>query len=373
VHKILLPLRMLILLDCRPLQNAGPESEKSRLIFAVVNALSGDPGVQWLLVAGSDHPVPEVPGATVITQRAWPYSLGWRVWYDAQLPRLAKKYRPDWVMTTGGVAIDTRIPQCIWMPERANPKEGQGYVPQYAERSTESLKQARAVFCYSDRDREWLAARAGQPAGKLVVVHPAPEPAIGPLSLTGRSAAKANFAKGRVYFLADAAAAGEEGVILLLKAFSLFKKRQQSNLQLVITGIAAAGLQTKLETYKYRDDVRWFPLSAGEDQRLKAGAYASLLLWPGQSLGAPVLEAWKAGVPVIVKTGGPFQEWGGDAVLAADGADPASLASQLMSIYKDEGLRGRLVDKGLTRVAAFTLERTVGAVRAAIGRMNDGQ
>jgi len=359
---------MRILLDCRPLQIAGPDSEKSRLIYAVVTAFSGDPGVQWLLVAGSDQVVPAIPGATVVTQRAWPYSLGWRMWYDAQVPRLVKKYRPDLVMTTGGVAIETRIPQCVWMPERADSRKGQGYVPPYAERLIESLERAKAIFCYSERDRDWLAGQAPSAVGKTVVLHSWPDLSVDALSLPERERVKTQFAGGKEYFFADAAAAGEEGIIHLLKAFSLFKKRQLSNLQLIVMGVAAEGLQKKLETYKYREEVHWCSPLAAEEGRLKAGAYASLLLYGGgSSLGAPLLDAWKSGVPVIVTTGGPFQELGGDAVLAADGADPAALATQLMSVYKDEALRGRLVGQGLTRVAGYTPERTVNAVRAAIG------
>ena len=62
VHKILLPLHMLILLDCRPLSLSGPDSEKSRLLFSVVTALAQDPRLQWLLVAGPADAFPGPPG-----------------------------------------------------------------------------------------------------------------------------------------------------------------------------------------------------------------------------------------------------------------------------------------------------------------------
>ena len=115
---------MLILLDCRPLSLSGPDSEKSRLLFSVVTALAQDPRLQWLLVAGPADAFPGPPGTRLIRQRVLPGKLGWRLWYDVQLPRLAKKHKAGLVMTTGGVAAKTGLPQCLWMPEHANLQEG---------------------------------------------------------------------------------------------------------------------------------------------------------------------------------------------------------------------------------------------------------
>ncbi|HEY4110434.1 glycosyltransferase [Puia sp.] len=359
---------MLILLDCRPLQNAGPDSEKSRLIFSILPALTRDPQLQWLLVADRSRPIPELPGTTLITQRTLPGKLGWRFWYDRQLPRLAKKHKARLVMTTGGVAARSPLPQCCWMPERSDPKKNRPPVPLYAGRLGESLHRAGTLFCYFDRDREWLAARDANAAAKLVVLHPSPAASAAPPTPEGREQAKEEFAAGKEYFFADATAAGEEGVIYLLKAFSLFKKRQHSNLQLVVEGIAAEGLQKKLETYKYREDVHWCPPAAEGDSRLTGGAYATLFLFDEGSLGTPLLNAWNAGIPVIGKAGSPLQDLAGDASLGADGADPASLAGHLMSIYKDEQLRNRLINQGQTRVAEFGADRAINAVRSAITR-----
>ncbi|HVU98802.1 MAG TPA: glycosyltransferase [Puia sp.] len=359
---------MLILLDCRPLSLSGPDTEKGRLLFTIAAALARDPGVQWLLVAGPADSLPELPGARLIRRRVLPGKLGWRLWYDVQLPRLAKKHKAGLVMTTGGVAARTPLPQCLWMPERANPRDSRSWPPLYPARLTDSLHRARSVICYSDRDRSWLTERGPKAANKLLVLHPFPAGPAAPLSLEGREQAKAEFAQGREYFLADATAAGEEGLINLLKAFSLFKRRQQSNLQLLVKGIPEGDQWKKLDTYKYREDVHACPPAPAADARLMSGAYAFLFLYEGNSLGQPLLDAWKSGVPVIAATGGVAQDLAGDAVLTANGADPASLATHLMSVYKDEQLRSRLIARGKARLEAFDPECTVDAVRALIGR-----
>ena len=368
VYKILLPLRMLILVDCRPLLISGPDSEKYRLLFSVVTALAADPSFQWLLVAGPGDAIPGLSGARLIRQRVLPGKLGWRLWYEVQIPRLAKKHKAGLVMTTGGVAARTPLSQCLWMPERANPKEGRSWPSLYPSRLRESLHRAKAVIAYSDRDRSWLLGRDATLTEKLVILHPSAVGSAAPLPMEGREMAKSEFARGREYFLADAATAGEEGLVYLLKAFSLFKRRQHSNLQLLVKGTPEESWRKRLETYKYRDDVHWCPPSAAADGRLLAGSYASLFLFEGNSLGGPLPDAWKSGVPVIVTTGGIGQDLGGDSVLGADRADPASLATHLMSVYKDERLRAQLIARGQVRLADFDPDNTINRVRSLIGR-----
>ena len=118
---------MLILLDCRPLQYAGPGSERSRLILAAAASLARDKAVDWLYVV--DHTfrpgmLDGISGDSVLVRRALPGSFGWRWWYDRQIPRLAGQYHADMVMLTGGITAKlSGVPQSLWMPERANPGE----------------------------------------------------------------------------------------------------------------------------------------------------------------------------------------------------------------------------------------------------------
>src|ERR1700748_1450729 len=98
---------MVILLDCRPLQYAGRGSEKSRLIFSVAAALSEQKTVKWILAV--DHTwrpdmLPKLPGAGILIRRAFPGRMGWQLWYDWQIPRMARQQQADLVMLTAGIA-----------------------------------------------------------------------------------------------------------------------------------------------------------------------------------------------------------------------------------------------------------------------------
>jgi glycosyltransferase involved in cell wall biosynthesis len=380
---------MLILLDCRPLLAEGLDSERTRFIFSAAEALSRDKAVKWLFLADQSyqpHLIPELAGSSVLVHRAFPGRMGWRIWYDRLIPRLAGKHKVDWIMLTGGVAAASRggsgaarddsgasrtIPQCLWMPERANPAEGKGFLSLYAGRLRQSLSRAELLFCFSAADRSWLEGQVqGIDPAKFEVVSAWPSEVVTPLSSAEKEVVKQQYAAGKEYFLADVAPSDQEGITQLLKSFSLFKKRQLSNLQLILAGSKPSPeskLNHLLETYKYRQDIHWCE-TADAEKRLTGAAYALLFPFERKTLGIPVLNAWKAGVPVIIGKESGFRDWAGEGVLVADKGDPASLAGHLMAVYKDEELRKDLIGKGLSRVAVYSEQETLSEIAAALSR-----
>jgi glycosyltransferase involved in cell wall biosynthesis len=259
------------------------------------------------------------------------------------------------------------------MPEKADPAEGKGPLPLYAGRLRESLSVAAQVFCFSEADRSWLSGQVpGTDAAKIGVVSAWPSEVVIPLSTAEKEVIKQQYTAGKEYFLADAAVPDEEGVTQLLKSFSLFKKRQLSNLQLVLAGSKPSPeskLSQLLGTYKYRQDIHWCE-PADVEKRLTGAAYALLFPFERKTLGVPVLNAWKAEVPVIIEKNSGFGEMAGEGVLVADKGDPASLAGHLMAVYKDEELRKDLIGKGRLRVAAYSAQDTLAEIDAALSRVS---
>ena len=363
---------MLILLDGRPLQYAAPDDERSFLILSVTRSLAREHGVKWLVLVDHTWRPGSLPGIAeeqVLVKRALPGRAGWRLWYDWQIPRLVRKHRPDRVMLTGGIAAGPLpAPQSVWMPVCANPKETKSRMTLYASRLRETLRRGESFFVFSEKDRDWLSSGSRPGKEMFTVITPWPSATVTPLSAGDRAVIKDKFAQGREFFFADASDTGEEGMLYLLKAFSIFKKRQLSNLQLLIAGDPGEEIKEKLETYKYRQDVHWCRVSEVRDGRVPAAAYAVLYLSGNDSPGAPILEAWASGVPVLVTARARLAEMAGDAALAAGAEDPTALAGHLMSIYKDEVLRSRLIEKGFSRLPEFAVGGTISRVWAVINR-----
>jgi glycosyltransferase involved in cell wall biosynthesis len=261
------------------------------------------------------------------------------------------------------------------MPEKANPAEGKGFLPLYAGRLRESLLRAELLFCFSAADRSWLEGQVpGIDPAKFEIVSAWPSEVAVPLSAAEKEVIKQQYAAGKEYFLADVAPSDQEGITQLLKSFSLFKKRQLSNLQLILAGrkpSPESKLNHLLETYKYREDIHWCE-PADAEKRLTGAAYALLFPFERKTLGIPVLNAWKAEVPVIIGKGSGFRDMAGEGVLVAERGDPASLAGHLMAVYKDEELRKDLIGKGRLRVAVYSEQETLSEIAAALSRETPG-
>src|SRR5258708_33046674 len=139
-----------------------------------------------------------------------------------------------------------------------------------------------------------------------------------------------------------------------------------SNMQLILVGKTQGSdkeLTEKLATYKYRQELHWFDAPPEEElARMIGAAYALLFPFEGITLGTPVLDAWKAGVPVIIPSGGRLAEIAGEAALYAGPENPILLAGQLMLIYKDEALRHALIEKGNDRLRSFDGEPAIAGI-----------
>jgi hypothetical protein len=362
---------MRILLDCRPLQRAGLEGEKSRLIFSAAAAMSGR--IEWVLMADRRYRpdlLPALPGR-VVFRRAPAGGIGWMFRFNRQLRRVLRREQADMLWLTGGIgAGEMGVPVCLWMPERADPAEW-GRPPRsgapYRRRLKSSLMQAAAIVCYSDRDREWLERNVPEAKPRVHVLRPVAEQGAGPLSPEDKEKIRAKWTQGLEYFLADLTGCGEEEAVGLLKAFSLFKNRQQSRMRLVLAGDRKIRerISDRLATYRYRRDVDWAAETenAGAPPELAGAAYAVLLPAEGNGLGTTLLNMWSIGVPVIAANGGLWEEMGQGAVLGITSGDPASLAAQLMRIYKEEDLRVELTRKGFERLNVYSGENFLRLLR----------
>jgi glycosyltransferase involved in cell wall biosynthesis len=148
----------------------------------------------------------------------------------------------------------------------------------------------------------------------------------------------------------------------LLKAFSIFKKRQKSNMKLVLAGRLAWKYDSfiqNLKKYKFKEDVIMLGYLS-EDDLVKITGAAYALVYPSllEGFGVPVLEAMKCNVPVITSVGSSMEEIAKDAALYADAKNFEDIAGKMMLIYKDEKMRKELIEKGKIIAAQYSWQRT---------------
>jgi glycosyltransferase involved in cell wall biosynthesis len=299
----------------------------------------------------------------------------WIWWYDWRIPAVLKKFKADLFVSPDGIAsLRTRVRQCLVVHDVAflhDPSWLPGPIRRYYTRRTPRfLRKVQQVATVSETSKKELMDRYELPADRIRVVYSAAKPEFRMMSDEERSSVKERFTAGREYFLYTGAIHPRKNLIVLLKAFSLFKKRQQSGIKLVLAGRIAwqtGDFEKLLSTYKYRSDViltGYVDLSVLT--QLTASAYA--LVYPSlyEGFGVPVLEAMQSDVPVITSAGTSMQEIAGESALYADPRDPASLAEQLNRLYVDESLRRRLIEAGRSVVARFHWDDTADRVWSAM-------
>ncbi len=293
-------------------------------------------------------------------------------WYNYKLPALLRKHKADIFLGVNGCcSINTQLPQCLLLSDGVF-GAGHQLPPQKNIRFIKKqlplfLDKATSIIATSNYCRRQIVNILPAAAEKTAVVYPAAGNGFCPMSREEKELVKAQYSNGKEYFLHGGAISSKSQLVNLLKAFSLFKKRQKSNMHLLLAGhinLPKNDLKAIVSTYKYRDDVRLTgyhstPIFA----RLLTGAYALVHTSTGMQLPA---EAMICGVPLIVADTGAMLEICGEAALYINPGSPEAIAEQMMLVFKDENLRDSLVMKGNKQVEAYSAPAAVKKLAEAI-------
>lgn len=299
------------------------------------------------------------------------HPLAFTYWYDIKVPLALRKYKVDaWVQPYGFCSLTTKIPQVLLVHDLAflhHPQFIPWYHRWYYQMFTRKfLRKAKSIISVSDFTKADIIKHYAIPDKKITVVKGAAGNRFEPLSWQYKEEVKAGFADGREYFLFTGGIHPRKNLMNLLKAFSLFKKWQHSNMKLLVAGRLAwqyDAILEKLKSYKYRDDVVLLGYLPDEQlAKITASAYA--LVYPSffEGFGLPIIESMQCGVPVITSNTSSMPEIGGDAALYADPSNPDSIAKQMLILYKDESKRALLAEAGKIQAAKFSWDKAAGQV-----------
>jgi len=149
----------------------------------------------------------------------------------------------------------------------------------------------------------------------------------------------------------------------LLEAYAMIRKRAKKDQIpcLVIAGrkgwlygqifqqVERLGLETEVI----------FPGYVPQDDLPALLSGARLFVFPSlyEGFGLPVLEAMACGTPVLCSNVSSLPEVAGNAVFLVDPLDVESMAEAMNRLLKDEGLRARLVERGLRQLRQFSWDR----------------
>ena len=193
------------------------------------------------------------------------------------------------------------------------------------------------------------------------VVHPAPAEDVSLADWSEKLAVKEKYSDGREFFLCFKSISRSSQWEQILKAFSIFKKWQQSSFKLLLVGHVAPDfrneLEGKLASYKYRTDVTLLDPAVEDINRILPTAFG-IICADKDYTGINMLNAFQAEVPVISSPNDLFDEELSGAFLPAI-ALADELSRQLINLYRDERLRDTLIEKGREKIKQFSWVQTV--------------
>jgi glycosyltransferase involved in cell wall biosynthesis len=280
---------------------------------------------------------------SVVTGPPARHPLLWKLWYDVKVPAVLKKYNAEiFVSCDGFCSLTTNTPQCMVMHDLAFLHYPsfikKSHLLFYKRYTTKFLNKAKSVATVSEFSKQDIIAHYKTPADKIDVVYNAAKEIFHPLSNEEKEATKKKYTGSKEYFVYAGAIHPRKNLINLLKAFSRFKKRQQTSMKLILTGRLAWKYESftkSLKTYKYRNDV----VMTGyldEEELIKVIGSAYALIYPSffEGFGVPVLEAMRCEIPVITSADSSMQEVAKDAALYADPNSFNDIADKMMKFIK---------------------------------------
>ncbi len=274
-----------------------------------------------------------------------------KLWLQWRLPLILKKHPTAiFINTNYNASITTSIPQCLLLPNITA-------LSVFSKRKTGILlSNAALIISFSQYLKAAISEQFGVPHQKVLVCHPAAKDIFLPASHEQIEAYQQKYTEGKAYFLYVGPI--NASLINLLKAFSFFKKRQQSNMQFLLVSRdeqQGNAWVKKLASYKYKTDLQLiWNVQETALAEITAGAYA-LVQAVETAVYTPAIQAMQCGVPVIADNNALLQEICGEAALYTDALVFENIADKMMLLFKAEDKRNHFIEKGKLRAAQYSL------------------
>ncbi len=291
----------------------------------------------------------------------------WYTWFEIMVPRVLKKYKADVFLSPDCYcSLATKVPTCMVLHDLAFlrfphhiSKLYVSYLKYYTKKFVQKAKTIVAVSTFTKQD---IIDAYGVDKNKIHIVYNGANTLYQPLAYAQKQEAKIKYAEGTDYFVYAGSLHPRKNIVPLLQAFAIFKQKTESNMKLLLVGRFAwksEKIKESLSIHPYTKDIIHYDyMEANELCNVIGAAYAMLYVSVFEGFGIPILEALKCNVPAIVGNNSSMPEVVGEAGLLVDANDMHDIADKIMTIYKDENLRNRLIANCPEQAAKFSWQNS---------------
>ena len=279
--------------------------------------------------------------------------------YNFKIPVILNKYQVDFFICTSVCSLRTKVPQCIIIPDLAFLKKNNSYTrndARYLKRYTKYyLKKANRIIVHNYNLKSVIEAAFKVEGRKISIVKLGIDKAFQSFSPENCKATIDRVTDGKAYFLYFATSNCAANIIIMLKAFSIFKKWQKSNMQLVILSSPTTKISIPgFSNYKYHHDVK---ILTAESKDLLVeiigAAYAAIYLPETDITEYEGLQTISSEVPLIC-INNDFQKSIFKEFALYASANEKDISEKMMLVYKDEKKRNEMITEGKKMTTDYT-------------------
>ncbi len=290
-------------------------------------------------------------------------NLSIKYWYDVTLAFIIKKFKADIVLHVDSrCSLTIKTPQIILFhqtlfiqhPNFINKTDKLFY--QLLQKK--HIQKAKAIITFSEHSKQSLQKVYANANNKIYTIPLGLNKIEKTITQKDKENTLQQYTNGTAYFLFKGTTYTANNIVTLLKAFSIFKKRLQSSMKLLLLIEPSKNdlaITEKLTTYKYRDDVVWLQnISAEQEILITSAAYAIIQPAYVEIYTTNLLNAMQLSIPIACSNESFFTEYLSDAALYFNNTNENNIAEQMMLLYKDENLRNEHIKKGKQQATQFT-------------------
>lgn len=293
----------------------------------------------------------------------------WYFWFEWLLPRLLKRERVDLFLSPDGYLVPPgpyrQIPvmhdlnfehhpeYLSWIPRK--------YMQHFFPKSVARAQRIATVSEYSKQD---LVATYGAEAARIDVVPNGVDEEFAPIAKEAQAEIRARYTLGAPFFVFVGALNPRKNLEGMMQAYQLYRQAGGKNKYLIVGEkmLWTPAIEQAFRSNRFKEDIIFTGrLPRAELGRVLASAQALTFASHFEGFGIPILEAFKAEVPVITARNSALPEVAGEAALYCDSRDPESIAQAYLK-SEDPTLRALLIARGKERAQLFSWQNSAQAL-----------
>ena len=320
-----------------------------------------------------------IPVKTALQSR---HPILWYLRFEWCIPGILKKYNADvfvstdgWTTLWKGIRKLTVIHDINFVHQPKNIRwSHRKYYNYFFKRFATESDCLATVSEYSKTD---IVSNWNIPSEKIDVIYNGCNETYAPINQLQKFNVKKHYTNGSDYFIYIGSLNPRKNIPSLLKAFEQFKKKQNSDIKLLLVGQEMWHQKDILETLsklKHKNEIIFTGRKSNSElHQLLAGAMGLLLVSYQEGFGIPVIEAFNCRIPVICSNVTSLPEVAGDAALYIDPYSISSIAEAMSKLSNNPILQKELMEKGDIQKKKFSWDTSADRLWNCIKKCSDNE